>query len=182
MLMKINDISAIKCLIKRVRSRGVKHRIAVEEILRSKGFELWANTKRLDGALNFDEQIWAFDRGTPNGQVMLLVNWIDGVIWVYNKVERFDMVQGVNNVDELKDRNKLRKELLISTEQFLMRLEDDLNKLKNHINRIKRDVSDWAETTNIISDDATLDHLEQAQKELREGKFKEITKGELNVK
>ena len=56
------------------------YREDIERELRSLGFEVWA---LIDG--NPDEQIWAYDKGTPNGHVLILINWIDCFAWIFKK-------------------------------------------------------------------------------------------------
>jgi len=56
------------------------YREDIERELRSLGFEVWA---LIDD--NPDEQIWAYDKGTPNGHVLILINWIDYFVWIFKK-------------------------------------------------------------------------------------------------
>jgi len=56
------------------------YREDIENELRNIGFDIWA---LIDD--NPDEQIWAYDRGTPNGQVLILMNWIDCFAWIFKK-------------------------------------------------------------------------------------------------
>lgn len=58
----------------------------IERELQNIGFELWA---LIDD--NEDEQIWAYDKGTPNGQILVLINWMDGFAWLYEKTERINL-------------------------------------------------------------------------------------------
>ncbi len=62
-----------------------KDRYIIEEALQELGFKLW-------GHLEEDEQIWGYDVDVPNGQILLLVNWINGFYWIYKKVDRGDMI------------------------------------------------------------------------------------------
>lgn len=57
-----------------------KYREDIEQELRNLGFDVWA---LIDD--NPDEQIWAYDKGTPNGQILILVNWIDCFAWIFEK-------------------------------------------------------------------------------------------------
>jgi len=56
------------------------YREDIERELRSLGFEVWA---LIDD--NPDEQIWAYDKGTPNGHVLILINWIECFVWIFKK-------------------------------------------------------------------------------------------------
>jgi len=69
-----------------------KNRYIIEEALQGVGFKLWGYLEDHLGRPNKDEQIWAYDVGVPNGQVLVLVNWIDGFYWIYKKVDRGDMI------------------------------------------------------------------------------------------
>ena len=76
--------------VKRVFSE-YRARYLIEEQLEMLGFELWGNLNDSSGRPNPDEQIWAYDVGVPNGQILVLVNWIYGFYWIYKKVERGDI-------------------------------------------------------------------------------------------
>ena len=62
------------------------YRKDIENGLRNLGFEIWALIDE-----NPDEQIWAYDIGTPNGQILLLINWIDCFAWIYEKIKKIDL-------------------------------------------------------------------------------------------
>ncbi len=64
----------------------------IEEALEDLGFKLWANLKDEHGKEHPDEQLWAYDRGVPNGQVLVLINWVDGFYWIYRKVDRGSLI------------------------------------------------------------------------------------------
>ena len=57
----------------------------VTTALQKLGFSLWAYTERPDGSKILDEEIWVYDVGTPNGQVLILINWIDCFAWIFKK-------------------------------------------------------------------------------------------------
>ncbi|GAB6134531.1 hypothetical protein [Thermococcus prieurii] len=88
--MSIN-IQAIKQRVMEIfesyRDRGL-----IEEQLELAGFQLWGYLNDHYGRPNRDEQIWAYDKGVPNGQVLVLVNWIEGFYWIYEKTDRGDLV------------------------------------------------------------------------------------------
>ena len=67
--------------------RAYNSREAIENELESLGFKKWAD---IDG--NPDEEIWAYDKGTPNGQVLVLINWLQGFAWIYKKAESIDLL------------------------------------------------------------------------------------------
>ena len=71
--------------------RTHKDREEISEFLQSLGFELWANAWDFRNKPNPDEEFWAYDKGTPNGQLIILINWIDGFAWFYKKVSRCDI-------------------------------------------------------------------------------------------
>ena len=54
------------------------------------GFECWGYTTEPDGDFNYDEEIWGYSKGNPNGDLLILINWIDGFAWVYEKKLRAD--------------------------------------------------------------------------------------------
>jgi len=56
------------------------YRVDIEQGLRDLGFDLWATIRD-----NPDEQIWAYDKGTPNGHILVLINWIDCFAWIFEK-------------------------------------------------------------------------------------------------
>ena len=85
------DVRAIKQHVRDI-FESYRNRTLIEEQLELAGFNLWGCLNDRLGRPNPDEQIWAYDRGAPNGQVIVLVNWIDGFYWIYEKVERGDMV------------------------------------------------------------------------------------------
>ena len=67
-------------------------RDGIEDEFRSLGFELWGVTKKSDGRDNPDEQVWGYERGSPNGRYIMLVNWIQGFLWIYEKRDRVSLI------------------------------------------------------------------------------------------
>jgi len=67
--------------------RAYRDRFLIEDELESLGFKKWAE---IGGSP--DEQLWAYDKGTPSGQVLVLINWLHGFAWVYKKVESVDLL------------------------------------------------------------------------------------------
>lgn len=68
-----------------------------KDFMRRIGFELWANTWRQDyEEVNEDEEIWGaeFHTENGNGQLLVLINWIDGFFWIYKKEARWDVGGG----------------------------------------------------------------------------------------
>ena len=47
-----------------------KNRHMIEDALRERGFALWGYLNDFYGRQNKDEQIWAYDVGVPNGQIL----------------------------------------------------------------------------------------------------------------
>ncbi len=82
------DKEKLENLITKVHEvfRRYNYREDIEAGLRDLGFKLWTY---IDD--NEDEQIWAYDVGTPNGQLLILINWIDAFYWIYKKVGRGDV-------------------------------------------------------------------------------------------
>jgi len=72
-------------LIKKVKElfNRFTYREDIEDGLRDLGFKLWAEIDN-----HPDEQVWAHDVHTPNGDVLVLINWVDAFAWVYKKVEK----------------------------------------------------------------------------------------------
>lgn len=73
------DLEKLKEKIEEVFDR-FNYREDIERELRNLGFEVWA---LIDD--NPDEQIWAYDKGTPNGHILILINWIDCFAWIFEK-------------------------------------------------------------------------------------------------
>jgi len=88
---EITNIEKIKNTVKYIFD-SYKNREIIEEQLEMSGFSLWGYLNDYHGRPNHDEQIWAYDRGVPNGQIIVLVNWIDGFYWIYEKIGRGDLV------------------------------------------------------------------------------------------
>jgi len=86
-MRKKRNIEDIIDTVKSIFDR-YKWRDDIEIELEDAGFKFWANTIIEDEKYNRDEEIWAYDVGVPNGQVLVLINWIDGFYWIYKKVER----------------------------------------------------------------------------------------------
>ena len=67
--------------------RTYNSREAIEDALHRIGFERWANIDN-----NPDEELWAYDKGTPNGQILVLINWVHGFTWIYQKAKSIDLL------------------------------------------------------------------------------------------
>ena len=80
----------IEKLVERVKAlfASTKDREAIADGLRELGFELWSYLTNEWGKPNPDEEVWAYDKGTPNGQLLVLINWIDGFYWIYERTDR----------------------------------------------------------------------------------------------
>ncbi len=76
------NVKALKATVEEIFDK-YKWREDIEEALENAGFKLWFE----DG----DEQVWAYDKGTPNGQVLVLINWVWCFYWIYEKVGRGDI-------------------------------------------------------------------------------------------
>ena len=82
----IEKLKAVEEIFKKYNYYGdVKH------ALKSLGFELWGYTKS-NGEDNLEEQIWVY-KGILNnqdGQVLILVNWITRIAWIFEKKKVID--------------------------------------------------------------------------------------------
>lgn len=72
-------IKRLKWTVEKIFER-YNYRVDIEQSLRDLGFDLWATIRD-----NPDEEIWAYDKGTPNGQILVLINWIDCFAWIFEK-------------------------------------------------------------------------------------------------
>ena len=82
--LDLREIEMIKKEVEKVFDR-YNYREDIENALKTLGFDLWGYTKKLNGSDNIDEQIWGYNKGTPNGQILILINWIDCFAWVFKK-------------------------------------------------------------------------------------------------
>lgn len=80
------QIEDIKWAVMEVIDR-YNHRDDITKALSSLGFSLWTY---IDG--NEDEEIWAYDKGIPNGQILVLINWCDAFVWIYEKKKTISMI------------------------------------------------------------------------------------------
>ena len=91
-------INAVKEMLSKYRDRDL-----IEEQLEEIGFHRWCCEEvpsyyvshSLQHTLRghrSDEEMWFYDCGTPNGDVILLLNWIDNRMWIYIKKESRRMI------------------------------------------------------------------------------------------
>ena len=72
--------------IKRIKSSVIdiferyKQRDDIERELELLGFDMWAEWT------GGDEVLYFYDKSTPNGQIIVAINWIDAFYRVYEKV------------------------------------------------------------------------------------------------
>ena len=82
----MNNLKMDEQLIKKLRWNveevfdRYNYRTDIEEKLRDLGFDLWAIVDN-----NPDEEIWVYDKRTPNGHILVLINWINCFAWIFEK-------------------------------------------------------------------------------------------------